>query len=591
MAKVRYDQEVKGGMKISYDIPITLSDGTVLQADVFQPIKEGPFPVIMSYGCYAKGLSFQEAYKGQWDVMTRDFPGIMDDSTNKYQCWEVVDPELWVTDDYVVIRIDSRGAGRSEGTQNLWSAQEIDDYYQCIEWAAAQNFSNGNVGLHGISYYGANQWHVAAKQPPSLKAIIPWEGTSDWYREVFYHGGIRSGFVDRWLPRQANMQYGYGDRGLKNPNTGINIAGDISLTDEELKANIVDTVSEVKSHPLRDEFYEVTAGDPSKVEVPLLSAANWGGQGLHLRGNIEGFTQAASKNKWLEVHGLEHWTHYYTPYGVDLQKRFFAHFLKNEENGWDKEPPVKLQVRIVQQGDKGSTAGHFVARSENEWPLARTNWEKCYLDATDASLKSDIPNNNDAYLEYDPLESSGVTFHGPAVTQETEVTGPLAAKLFISSDTKDADIFLVVRIFGPDGEVVFRGAMDIHTPPGQGWLRASHRALDNERTLPYRPYHSHESREYLTPGEIYELDVEIWPTCFVLPEGYHVALSVRGTDFEYEGEMDPTDKTHRYPSRGVGPFVHIDPTDRPKELVGGQVKVHTGKNYPSYLLLPVIPAK
>lgn len=588
MVKATTKTLVQDGMRITWDTPINMSDGTVLRADIFQPEIKGKYPVILSYGCYAKGLSFQEAYSGQWEVMTRDFPEIMERSSNKYQCWEVVDPERWVPDGYVVIRIDSRGAGRSEGKQNVWSGQEINDYYECIEWAGNQDWCNGNIGLHGISYYGANQWHVAAKQPPFLKAIIPWEGTSDWYREVFYHGGIRSGFVDRWLPRQRAMQHGYGDRGLKNPNTGIPVAGPQSLTDEELAQNRVDTVSEVINHPLADEYYDDVIADLSNVNVPLLSAANWGGQGLHLRGNMEGFTQASSENKWLEVHGLEHWTHYYTPYGVELQKRFFDHFLRGEDNGWDKEPRVKLQIRHIESGDVGSIRGKFVERSENEWPIARTQWKKYFLDSANLSLSKQA-SEAESSITYEAKQSSGVTLYGPIFDKATEITGPIAAKLFVSSATQDADIFLVIRIFGPAGEVVFRGAMDIHTPPAQGWLRASHRALDNDRSLPYRPYHSHQSRELLNPEEIYELDIEVWPTSFVLPAGYRFALTVRGTDFEYEGKMDLTDTTHRYPSKGVGPFVHVDPLDRSDELFDAEVKVHTGGQYPSYLLLPFIP--
>ncbi|MNZ70499.1 Cocaine esterase [compost metagenome] len=513
----------------------------------------------------------------------------MQGTTNKYQCWEVIDPERWVPDGYIVIRVDSRGAGRSEGVQNVWSAREIADYYQCIEWAGELPWSNGSVGLHGISYYGANQWHVAAMQPPHLKAIIPWEGTSDWYREVFYHGGIRSGFLDLWAPRQLPMQHGYGERGRKNPNTGEFVAGPETLSDEELAQNRVDKVSEVKAHPLADEYYDGLTANLGKVNVPLLSAANWGGQGLHLRGNIEGFSQAASENKWLEVHGLEHWTHYYTPYGVDLQKRFFDHFLRGVDNGWDKQPRVKLQVRHIDAGARGSITGRFVERDENEWPLARTQWTKLYLDAQRGALQSEMT-AVESHLEYDATEA-GVTFKTPALDTATEITGPLAAKLFISSSTVDADLFLVVRVFNESGEeVVFRGAMDIHTPVAQGWLRASHRRLDPERSLDYRPYHVHTVKEPLTPHEIYELDIEIWPTSVVIPSGYRLALTVRGKDYEYEGEIDPNDKTHRYPSKGVGPFVHRDPHDRPAGVFDGAVRVYTGGRWQSYLLLPVVPA-
>lgn len=573
--------ETRDGMRILWNVPIPLRDGAVVRADVFLPPEEGAYPTIMTYGPYGKGQSFQEAYSGQWERMVEDFPEIAEGSTNKYQCWEVVDPEKWTPDGYGVVRIDSRGAGWSEGIQKLWSKQEAEDFYECIEWAAEQPWSNGNIGLLGISYYAANQWLVAAMQPPRLKAIVPWEGTSDLYRELYYHGGIRCTFLDSWLPKQLPMQYGYGSRARKNPNTGESVSGPVTLSDDELRSNRVDIVSEVKSHPLYDEYYQEVAVDWSKITVPILSAANWGGQGLHLRGNVEGFLQAASEQKWLEIHGLEHWTHFYTPYGVNLQKRFLDYFLKGENNGWEREPKVRLQIRHV--GNK------FVERTEEAWPIPRTEWVKHFLDAGDRSLKTE-PAGEAAEAAYEAM-GEGVTFFTPPMEQETEVTGPLAAKLFISSETTDADLFLSLRLYSPDGEeVVFRGAMDAHTPVAQGWLRASHRKLDEARALPYRPYHTHTEAEPLEPGKVYELDIEIWPTSIVVPEGYRLGLTVGGKDYEYGGVIDEASrKFHRYPSKGCGPFLHNDPADRSEDVFGGTVKIHTGGMTNSYLLLPVIP--
>src|SRR6266487_759615 len=266
----------------------------------------------------------------------------------------------------------------------------------------------------------------------------------------------------------------------------------------------------------------------------MLSADNWGGQGLHPRGNFEAFTQAASGQKWLEVHGLEHWTHFYTDYGVGLQKRFFEHFLKGGDSGWDRQPRVQLQVRHV--------GARFVERAESEWPLARTRWTKHYLDPAGHGLTREAA-AAPGTVEYEAL-GHGVTFRTPPLAEETEITGPMAARLFVSSTTEDADLFLVVRVLDPGGaEVTFQGALDPNTPVAQGWLRASHRKLDPRRSLPYRPYHAHDERQPLTPGQVYELDVEIWPSCIVVPAGYRVALTVRGRDYEYEGELSEFART------------------------------------------------
>jgi uncharacterized protein len=166
-------------MQIDWDAPITMDDGIVLCADVFRPLGNGKYPVIISYGPYAKGLSFQEGYKSQWMRLQKAVPEMLKDSTNKYQNWERVDPERWVPDGYAIVRVDSRGAGRSPGVIDSWSAREAMDFYHCIEWAGTQPWSNGKVCINGISYYAMNQWQVGALQPPHLAAMCIWEGASD----------------------------------------------------------------------------------------------------------------------------------------------------------------------------------------------------------------------------------------------------------------------------------------------------------------------------------------------------------------------------------------------------------------------------
>jgi predicted acyl esterase len=579
--EVKMRSEVRDGMRIEWHVPIAMDDGIVLRADVYRPIEEGHYPVILTYGVYAKGLSFQEGYPMQWEKMVADHPEILQGSTNKYQNWEVTDPERWVPHGYAVVRVDSRGAGWSPGFMDPNSPREIEDLYQCIEWAGTQPWSNGKVGMLGISYYASNQWRVAGKHPPHLAAIIPWEGQNDRYRDSGYHGGILSQFQERWAKFQVvNIQYGRGERAKKNPITGESVAGPVTLSDEELAKNCVNVFEELKKHPLDDEWHRSRSADLSLVTVPLLTCANWGGQGIHPRGNFNGFTQTPSQEKWLEAHGDSHWSLFYSGYGLALQKRFFDHFLKGLDSGWDKQPPVQLNIR--HPGEK------FVLRSENEWPLARTRWTKFYLDPTTLSLHPN-PVVKEGKVEYAAL-GNGVTFSMAPLQKETEITGPLAARLFISSSTPDADLFLIVRVFDPKGkELTFMGSTDPNTPIANGWLRASHRRLDPERSKPYQPYHPHDRVEPLTPGEIYECNVEILPTCIVLPAGWRVALSVRGKDYEYEGDLSEFGKKFWYGTRGTGGMTHNDPDNRPPDIFGGKVTVHAGGPRESYLLVPVIP--
>jgi predicted acyl esterase len=418
--------------------------------------------------------------------------------------------------------------------------------------------------------------------PPHLAAIIPWEGQNDRYRDSGYHGGILCQFQERWAKHQvANIQYGRGERAQKNPNTGESVAGPVTLSDEELANNRFNAFDELKKHPLDDDWHRARSADLSLVRTPLLTCANWGGQGIHPRGNFNGYTETpASTPKWLEVHGDSHWSLFSSAYGLDLQKRFFDHFLKGIANDWERQPRVQLNIR--HPGER------FVRRHENEWPLARTRWTKLYLDVANRAL-SEQPLSKTGEVEYEAL-GEGVTFSMPPLAADTEITGPMAAKLFVSSLTADADLFLIVRVFDPAGkELTFMGSTDPNTPIANGWLRASHRRLDPKRSLPYRPWHPHDRVEPLTPGAVYECDVEIVASCIVVPSGWRIALTVRGKDYEYQGELSEFGKQFHYGTRGTGGMTHADPDDRPVERFGGRVTLHAGGGRESYLLLPIVP--
>ena len=551
------------------DQPIPMDDGVVLRANVFRPEGEGRFPVVMAQGIYGKDVHFADGFPTQFKRLLAAYPGLCSDgSTGRFLRWETVDPERWVPDGYVVVQIDSRGAGMSPGYLDPRSPREISDYYQAIEWAGVQPWSNGRVGLIGVSYLAFTQWSVAALQPPHLAAIVPWEGLVDSYRCFTHHGGIlANGFVDGWWPRQVtviqhgNAQSTYRDRDTDGPPTGP------ALSPAMLAGNRSDYPADLLRHPLDDAWHRERTPDLSRVRVPVLSAANWGGPGMHLRGNFEGFLLAGSPEKWLSTHVGTHWESFYLPEYVAMQKRFFDHFLKGLDNGWDAVPRVQLGVR---QAD--GTVQH---RDETEFPLARTRYVPYLLDAAEGVLSPAAPNRG-AEISFG-ASSGGVDFTTAPFEHEMEVTGFVTLRLWVSSSTDDMDIFASLHLIDPAGaEMVFDGAHE-PTPLARGWLRASHRKLDPERTLPFRVFHAHDETQLLTPGELYPVEIEIWPTSIVLRPGYVLLLRVRGSDFQYPDVP--------------GRLLHNDARDRPSHRFGGRGTIVTGPDHPSALVLPVIPVR
>jgi uncharacterized protein len=569
-------------MIIERDVAIVMDDGIVLHADVFRPDDDGRHPVIMTLGPYGKGVPYRVGFKPQWDWLLSTYPDVMKSSSKEYMNWETVDPEIWVPWGYVCIRVDSRGAGRSQGKLDIFSPRETKDYYEAIEWAAVQDWASGKVGLNGISYYAINQWLVASLQPPHLTAMIPWEGAADMYRDFGRHGGILSnGFCRVWYPRQiVSIQYG-NPKAVADPWMNEIASGPELLTEEELRNNRTDPIQDILERPLDCDWYRSRSVDWSKVTVPFLSAANWAGFGLHPRGNFEAFTQAASKQKWLECHPGRHEEWFYLDRGIELQKRFLDHFLKGEANGWDEEPPVLMHLR------RPFGEGDWEVRKDYDWPLPQTKWKKAYLDArAPSSLGMAWERPAEGASAIFSAGENTFTFFTKPLEQDTEITGPLAAKIFASSSTVDMDLFVTFQTFLEDLEVEFQGTIEPHTPLAQGWLRASHRKLDEAKSLPYRPYHTHDELQPLSPGEVYELDVEIWPTNILLPKGYRLALQISGNDFERP--LAPDKPNEAWTARGSGPWLHDHPEDRTKDVFRGTTRIYTGGENGSYVLLPVI---
>jgi predicted acyl esterase len=519
-------------LTVENDVMIPTRDGGTVCANVFRPAEMGEFPVIMTMGPYPKDIPFEVWNPVAWKHVPE---------TGRYMHWETVNPEWWVPQGYVVIRCDSRGTGKSPGRARLLAVSEAEDFYDAVEWAGTQPWSNGKVGVMGISYFAMTAWRVAAQRPPHLAAIVPWEGAVDLYRDANRHGGIFSnGFIRAWAShrreRSQDAEAAEASGPMVPPETYVDMYA--------------------RNNPSLDD-----------IEVPLLSAGNWGGAGLHLRGNVEGYLGAASRHKMMQIHVGDHVVPFYALEGRLLQMRFLEQFLRGVDTGITREPPIRLAIR--DDGDRH----HW--RYETEWPIARTVWTEYHLDADRRSLET-APAHARTEVTYSAdrdAKDGSVVFSTAPFAHDTEVTGPIALRLWVSSSGNDADLFAVIRNVAPDGtEVTYPGPL----PEGQrvaaayGWLRASHRKLDPARSTAYRPYHTHDEVQKLTPGEPVSVEIEIWPTSIVFPAGHRLVLQIGSRDDE---------KTM---------FQHSDPRDR---VYADTNTVHAGERFDSRLLLPIIPGR
>lgn len=467
-------------------------------------------------------------------------------------------------------------------------------FFDVVEWAAEQAWSTGKVGLLGISYYAGSQWRVAARQPKGLACIIPWEGMSDYYRDRCRHGGILSNaFIRFWWDRQVvSNQYGRPGRAARNwgPDT---IEGDLS--EEELQQNRQDQNIDNANNRFRDDMYYASKEySQSNIQVPLLSVANWGGILLHLRGNVEGFYHAGSKLKYLRFITGRHDLPFYYKEEVEVQRSFLDAFLKGDDRaGWSTGEAPKVDL-VLRKGDVGYNNAEaektFPRRTENEWPIARTEYTRYYL-TSNQELTSIDPRSalhHPVKLSYHALGNienpQFLQFTTQPFATETEITGHIVAHLNVSmsalpglSTPRDIDLFLTLRHISPQGnEVFYTGTAGDPVPLCKGWQRVSLRKVNTAHPrhrawLPHRDYFSTDVLPVI-PGEVYGVDVEVWPTSVVVEAGGKIVLEVSSGD-----------------TQGCDRFQHRGETDRTEERFQGWNHIHFGEQWENYVTLPVIP--
>lgn len=521
---------------IEKGVSITMEDGISLSANVFRPKKEGRYPVVMSFTAYDKDKG-PEAYPPPLNASYLPDFNLGTFQVSPWTMWEAPDPAFWLLHGYAVVQVDSRGYFKSGGAASLFDEQNIKDFHEAITWAGKQTWSNGNVGLNGVSYLAISQWVAATRNPPSyLKAIIPWEGNTDSFREVLYHGGIpETVFTTFWVKRVRNCAnkekplppFFLFKLGHKNPKL----------------------LRKIKSPP---KIHLNT------IKVPALICATWSDQGLHSRGSFEGYKQILSEKKWLFTHGRQKWSVFYSDEALKFQKDFFDYFLKGIDNGFDKVKSVRLEVR--------ESLDKYKVRYEDSWPIDGTDYKKLYLKGSSNSLQT-APVSNAETTEYDPFRSSASFTY--KFDKDTELSGNMKLKLWVStSKGSDMDLFVAVKKLDYKGKEVYFYAKTGYTkgPVSMGWLRVSERELDKEKSTEWQPVLTHQNPQKLSKNEIVPVEIEILPSSTLFKKGESLQLVIQGKDFFVHPAMG-----HYY------------------SVNKGKHSIFTGNQYDSHLLVPVIP--
>ncbi|MDO4344249.1 MAG: CocE/NonD family hydrolase, partial [Eubacteriales bacterium] len=332
----------KGSVSLTCDVvwerdsAVTLRDGTTIYTDIYRPAGEEKVPVVISWSPYGKS--------------NIDLPWAYDEGDLSHlQKEEGVDPALWCAHGYAVAHPDARGAYMSEGNIYHWGVNEGRDIYDYIEWLAQQPWCSGAIGMAGNSYLTIAQWFAADQKPPHLKAIAPWEGQTDAYREVILRGGI----VDNAFPRQA-----------------ISVMHSNNYVD--------DMASMAEEYPVMNSYWENKRAVLKNIEIPVYIVASYTNP-IHTPGTFRAYRELASKEKWFRIHNSTEWVDFYRKENQQDLMKFFDRYLKGAENGWEETPAVRYTV--LNPGGEDA-----VGLTGEAFPPADVQYKKLYLSCADMTL-------------------------------------------------------------------------------------------------------------------------------------------------------------------------------------------------------------
>ncbi len=529
-----------------HDYAIPLRDGVRLYAELYLPDTTEKVPAILCWTPFGKGPNHGRSMDGNAGV------GMPPEGyISGLETFEGVDPAWWCDHGYAVLNVDVRGAYASEGDAEFFgNGQDSDDAYDAIEFVAAQDWCSGRVTMAGNSWLAIAQWYIAAKKPPHLTCIAPWEGHGDMYRDEYVRGGI------------PNIEW---TREYFCPG---------NTYQENIRAMI-------REYPTYNAYWATKSAPYEEVTLPtyaIASFTNW----CHPNGTFEAFRRLGSKKKWLRVHNKQEWAELYNYENSEDLLKFFDFYMKDIQNGWEDTPTIRLSIL-----DPGGT--DIQNRPEQEWPLARQTFKRLYLNAANGALEEqlpaahtlvsyncdeDVPHKSTRQEEYDTMAGVSMARFTYQFAEDTEVTGYIHLHAWVEvKNHDDMDLFCRVLNLDAQDNILFHYCYWSEYSGPDNRLRVSLRALDPDKSTEHEPVQSFAKSEKLSPGEIVPIDLKFWPTSQIFHKGEKLQLIIAGWDF-----------------LGWPPMSHRD-EDRIRIYNKGDHIIHTGDIYDSYLEIPVIPAQ
>lgn len=526
------------------DVAVSMRDGVIIYADVFRPVGSEKVPVIIAWSPYGKSGGTAPRTTNLFNML-----GLNNGMLSGLAKFEGPDPAYWCAQGYAICNPDARGIAHSEGNNTMIGTQEGRDCYDLIEWLAEQSWCNGKVGLSGTSYLAFSQWFIAAEQPPHLAAINPNEGLSDAYRDL----SMRGGMADLNFTKRLQVNH-------------VNVA----------KVLREDVYEEALRYPLANNpVWEDKIPRFDKITVPAYVVASYSNT-LHTQGTFRAWRRMASKDKWLRIHNSQEWPDYYDDANTEDRKRFFDYYLKGVDNGWENTPRVRYAILDMEGGDK-------LNQTANEFPPKEVVYEKYYLDGRTRSLTMEAP-SQEVKAVYDTESEPGMVSFIVRFEEETVMVGYPKLHLWVESEgADDMDIFVLVQKLDVRGnhlqqflvpnqgammqDFTERGASVLRYKGSNGRLRVSARYLDEKLSTDIIPAHSFDRIEKLHPGEIVEIEIDLFPIGMTFYKGEQLRLVISGRN-------------------DLGAIMPGTPGYVPENT--GKHIVHTGGVHASYLQLPVI---